>query len=167
MKLSARFTLKTLVHSDTARTRGIGNTPPLRLAKNLTLLARRLDAVQALLHHPLEISSGFRSPALNAEIGGSQTSRHMSGLAADFTCQKSGPPFQVCRRIAGSKIPFDQLIYEFGDRQDGGWIHISFARRARRRTMSICLGRKGYRRGLRRCPRLILSKDAGPPLSRG
>ncbi len=95
MKLSARFTLKTLVHSDTARTRGIGNTLPLRLAKNLTLLARRLDAVQALLHHPLEISSGFRSPALNAEIGGSQTSRHMLGLAVDFTCQKSGSPFQV------------------------------------------------------------------------
>src|SRR5258708_12667461 len=102
MKLSARFTLKTLVHSDTARTRGIGNTPPLRLAKNLTLLARRLDAVQALLHHPLEISSGFRSPALNAEIGASQTSPHISGLAADFTSQKSRPPFQASRRIPPS-----------------------------------------------------------------
>src|SRR6266568_6731254 len=155
MRLSARFTLRTLVHSDTARARGIGNTPPLRLMKNLTLLARRLDAVQALLRHPLEISSGFRSPALNAEIGGSQTSRHMLGLAADFTCRKSGPPFHVCRRVARSTIPFDQLIYEFGDQQDGGWIHLSFARRARRRIMSICLGRSGYRRGLRRCPKLV------------
>ncbi|TMG74568.1 MAG: peptidase M15 [Betaproteobacteria bacterium] len=153
MKLSAHFALRTLIHSDTARMRGIDNTPPLRLAKNLTLLARRLDAVQALLHHPLAISSGFRSPALNAEIGGSQTSGHMLGLAADFTCQKSGSPFQVCRRIAGSKIPFDQLIYEFGDRQDGGWIHISFARRARRRIMTVCLGHQRYRRGLRRCPK--------------
>src|SRR6266545_962468 len=150
MKLSTRFTLRTLIQSDTARAREIENGPPLRLVKNLTLLARKLDAVQALLHHPLEISSGFRSPALNAEIGGSRTSRHMSGLAADFTCKKFGSPFQVCRRIARSKIPFDQLIYEFGDRQDGGWIHISFARRARRGTMSICLGRPGYRRGLRR-----------------
>jgi len=155
MKLSARFTLRTLVHSDTARARGIGNTPPLRLGKNLTLLARRLDAVQALLRHPLEISSGFRSHALNAEIGGSRTSRHTLGLAADFTCKKFGSPFHVCRRVARSTIPFDQLIYEFGDRQDGGWIHISFARRARRRTMSICLGRPGYRRGLRRCPKLV------------
>jgi hypothetical protein len=156
MKLSARFTLATLVHSDTARTRGIENAPPFRRVKNLTFLARRLDAVQALLRHPLEISSGFRSPALNAEIGGSQTSRHMSGLAADFICRKFGSPFQVCRRIAGSKISFDQLIYEFGDRQDGGWIHISFARRAGRRTMSICLGRPSYRRGLRRCPTLTI-----------
>ncbi|HEX4797978.1 MAG TPA: D-Ala-D-Ala carboxypeptidase family metallohydrolase [Burkholderiales bacterium] len=154
MKLSARFTLGTLVQSDTARMRGIKNTPALRLVKNLTLLARRLDAVQALLHHPLEISSGFRSPALNTEIGGSRTSRHTLGLAADFTCRKFGSPFQVCRRLARSTIPFDQLIYEFGDRQDGGWIHISFARRPRRRTMSICLGRPGYRRSLRRCPKL-------------
>src|SRR5712691_13364192 len=100
MKLSARFALRTLVHSDTARTRGIENTPALSLGKNLTLLARRLDAVRALLRHPLEISSGFRSPALNAEIGGSRTSRHMSGFAADFTCRNFGSPFQVCRRIA-------------------------------------------------------------------
>jgi hypothetical protein len=154
MKLSARFTLRTLVHSDTARTRGIKNTPPLRLVKNLTLLARRLDAVQTLLRRPLAISSGFRSPALNAEIGGSRTSHHTLGFAADFTCRKSGSPFQVCLRIAGSTIPFDQLIYEFGDQQDGGWIHISFARPARRRVMTICLGRQGYRRGLRRCPKL-------------
>ena len=124
MKLSAHFTLGTLTRSDTARMRAIENRPPLRLVKNLSLLARRLDAVQALLHHPLAISSGFRSPALNAEIGGSRTSRHTLGLAADFTCKKFGSPFQVCGRIARSKIPFDQLIYEFGDRQDGGWIHI-------------------------------------------
>ncbi|TMG79258.1 MAG: peptidase M15 [Betaproteobacteria bacterium] len=153
MKLSAHFALRTLIHSDTARMRGIDNTPPLRLAKNLTLLARRLDAVQALLRHPLEISSGFRSAVLNAEIGGSKTSRHMLGLAADVTCRKFGTPYEVCRRIAKSTILFDQLIYEFGNRQDGGWIHISFARRARRRIMTVCLGHQRYRRGLRRCPK--------------
>jgi|SRR5713101_359739 len=120
MKLSAHFTLRTLIQSDTARVRAIENRPPLRLVKNLTHLARRLDAVQALLHHPSAISSGFRSPALNAEIGGSRTSRHTLGLAADFTCKKFGSPFHVCRRVARSTIPFDQLIYEFGDQQDGG-----------------------------------------------
>jgi len=162
MKLSSHFALGTLTGSDTARMRGIENKPPLRLMKNLTHLARRLDAVQALLHHPLAISSGFRSPVLNSEVGGSRTSHHTQGFAVDFTCKKFGSPFQVCRRIACSTMPFDQLIYEFGNRPDGGWIHISFARRARRRIMTICLGRQGYRRGLRRSPKL-----PGSPLSRG
>lgn len=151
MKLSAHFSLRTLTHSDTARALGIGNAPPLRLMRNLALLARRLDAIQALLHRPLAISSGFRSPAVNAEVGGSTGSRHTLGLAADFTCKEFGTPFEVCRRIAGSAIPFDQLIYEFGNRPDGGWIHVSFARGSRRKIMTICLGIPRYRRGLRRC----------------
>jgi len=151
MKLSAHFTLRTLTHSDTARTRGISNAPPLRLVRNLALLARRMDAIQALLHRPLAISSGFRSPAVNMEVGGSTKSQHTLGLAADFTCREFGSPFEVCRRIAGSAIPFDQLIYEFGNRTDGGWIHVSFARSSRRKVMTICLGIQRYRRGLRRC----------------
>ena len=151
MKLSAHFTLRVLTHSDTARLRGIDNRPPPNLVKNLRLLARNLDSVRAMLHGPLEISSGFRSPVLNAEVGGSRTSRHTLGLAADFTCRKFGTPFEICRRIMRSTIRFDQLIYEFGDRADGGWIHLSFARRARRRTMTICLGNQRYRRGLLRC----------------
>lgn len=154
MKLSAHFTLRTLIHSDTARARDIGNAPPLRLVRNLALLARRLDAIQALLHRPLAISSGFRSPAVNIEVGGSTKSRHTLGLAADFTCRQFGSPFRVCRRIAASPIPFDQLIYEFGNRPDGGWIHVSFARRSRRKILTICLGLQGYRRGLRRCAKL-------------
>ncbi|HKC54147.1 MAG TPA: D-Ala-D-Ala carboxypeptidase family metallohydrolase [Burkholderiales bacterium] len=154
MKLSAHFALRGLTQSDTARARGIENKPPLRLMKNLKHLARKLDAVQTLLHHPLAISSGFRSPVLNSEVGGSRASHHTLGFAADFTCRKFGSPLQVCRRIACSTIPFDQLIYEFGNRPDGGWIHISFARCARRRVMTICLGSQGYRRGLGRCPRL-------------
>jgi len=154
MKLSAHFSLRTLTHSDTARAHGFGNAPPLRLVGNLALLARRLDSIQALLHRPLAISSGFRSPAVNAKVGGSARSYHTLGLAADFTCKQFGSPFQVCRRIASSTIPFDQLIYEFGNRNDGGWIHVSFARRSRRRIMTICLGIQRYRRGLRRCAKL-------------
>jgi len=154
MKLSAHFSLGALIHSDTARAQGLSNAPPLRLVKNLVRLARRLDEIQALLRRPLEISSGFRSPQVNRQVGGSAKSRHTLGLAADFTCRHFGSPFQVCRRIAGSAIPFDQLIYEFGNRADGGWIHVSFAYRSRRKIMTICLGSQRYRRGLRRCARL-------------
>jgi len=151
MKLSAHFSMRTLTRSDAARDNGFSNAPPLRLVRNLALLPRRMDSIQALLHRPLTISSGFRSTAVNAKVGGSTRSHHTLGLAADFTCRQFGSPFQVCRRIASSTIPFDQLIYEFGDRTDGGWIHVSFAKGSRRKIMTICLGIQRYRRGLRRC----------------
>ena len=154
MKLSAHFTLRTLTHSDTARALGIANTPPLRLVKNLARLARSLEAIRSLLQRPLLISSGFRSPVLNAEVGGSRTSHHTLGLAADFTCKQFGSPFEICRRLRRSTIPFAQLIYEFGNRDDGGWIHVSFARKSRRKIMTICLGDKRYRRGLHRCSKV-------------
>jgi len=151
MRLSAHFTFRALTRSDTARVQRIDNGPPPNLVKNLAFLARKLDAIRAVLHGPLEISSGFRSRELNSAIGGSRTSRHTLGLAADFICRKSGSPFEVCRRISRSTVPFDQLIYEFGDRKDGGWIHVSFAKRARRKVMTISLGHPRYRPGLHRC----------------
>jgi hypothetical protein len=151
--LSVHFTLAALVASETARRLAIPNRPPIGILRNLRRLARGLDRVRRLLGHRLEISSGYRSAALNREVDGSPRSRHQAGLAADFVCRPYGTPYQVCGRLVRARIPFDQLIYEYGDRPDGGWVHIGFGRRARRRTLTIRSGGRGYRPGIRPCLR--------------
>lgn len=142
-KLSRSFTLARLVHSDTARTEGIDNTPPPDVIENLRVLASGLDEVQRLLGHPLRISSGYRSPALNEFVGGTAGSQHCLGLAADFTCPKFGAPMAVARAIAESNVHFDQCILEFGR-----WVHLSFNSTPRRRVLTIYSAAAGYIEGL-------------------
>jgi hypothetical protein len=142
-RLSRYYTLARLTHSDTAARCGIDNAPPEALLPNLRLLARGLDRVRRLLGHPLEISSAYRCPELNAAVGGVPTSQHALGLAADFTCPGFGPPLAVARAIRDSDVDFDQCIYEFAE-----WIHLSFSPAARRRTLTIYDAREGYLEGL-------------------
>ena len=131
------------MHSDTAREHGIDNTPPPELIPNLRLLARGLDRIRLLLGHPLEISSGYRSSALNAAVGGARNSQHAQGFAADFTCPGFGPPLAIARALRGSAIAFDTVILEFDE-----WIHVSFTATPRRRVMTIYDTKEGYLDGL-------------------
>jgi hypothetical protein len=142
-RLSRYYTLARLTHSDTARERGIDNTPPAELIPNLRLLARGLDRIRLLLGHPLEISSGYRSPALNAVVGGAPNSQHSQGLAADFACPGFGPPLAIARALRDSRIAFDTVIYEFEE-----WIHVSFTAAPRRRVLTIYDAKEGYLDGL-------------------
>jgi zinc D-Ala-D-Ala carboxypeptidase len=151
-RLSPHFSLKQLIISETAARRGLNNRPPVRVVRRLRRLAAGLERVARLTGHELHVSSAYRGPALNALVGGSGTSHHMLGLAADFICPRFGSPFRICRAILRSGMRFDQLIYEHGDAEDGGWVHLSFAPKMRRRLLTICKARGTYQRGLRRCP---------------
>lgn len=151
-KLSSRFTLKKLIVSETAAQRGLDNQPPIRVVKRLRRLAAGLERVTAITGRELKVTSAYRGPSLNALVGGSKTSHHMLGLAADFTCPGFGSPFRICKAIMSSAMPFDQLIYEHGDAEDRGWVHLSFGPKMRRRVLTICKARGRYQRGLRRCP---------------
>jgi zinc D-Ala-D-Ala carboxypeptidase len=151
-KLSPRFTLKKLIVSETAAQRGLDNRPPLRVVRRLRRLAAGLERVAAITGRELTVTSAYRNRTLNALVGGSSTSHHMRGLAADFTCPRFGSPFRICRAILRGAVRFDQLIYEHGDAEDGGWVHLSFAPKMRRRVLTLCRARGKYQRGLRRCP---------------
>ena len=143
MQLTPCFSLAQLCASETAHKRGIANAPPDELLPNLARLAGGLEQVQALLGAPIVLSSGYRCPALNAAVGGTASSQHCQGLAADFTCPAFGDPMDVARAIRDSHIVFDQCILEFGR-----WVHLSFSPAPRRRTLSIYDGKQGYLAGL-------------------
>lgn len=119
MKLTEHFTLEELTFSQTAVRKGIENEPSEAVKRNLKTLAEGLEKVRSILIHPIRISSGYRSFYLNKAIGGSITSAHMDGYAADFT-SNFGSPNEIVRTLKRHGIKCDQCICE------GTWVHISF-----------------------------------------
>lgn len=144
MNLSENFTLEEATRSQTAARRGIDNTPTPEVIANMTEAAGQLEAVRTMLNAPLDISSWYRSPKLNAAIGGSASSAHVHGYAIDFTARGPWTPLSVCEAIRDAGIAFDQLIYE------GAWTHISFAPAMRQQIMTARFsgGKTTYTQGL-------------------
>lgn len=132
MNLSQHFTLAEMTVSETAARRGIDNDPPPDVVERLKHTALGLEAVRIRLGAPIVVSSGYRSPALNAAIGGAQNSDHTRGDAADFICPGFGAPSTIVSALKDSGIQFDQLIEEFGR-----WVHISFGPRMRGQVLRI------------------------------
>ena len=80
------FTKSELTRSDTARTLKIDNTPTPEASAALdALMWNALDPIRRMWGKPIIVNSGYRCPKLNAAIGGSATSQHMKGEAADIT----------------------------------------------------------------------------------
>ena len=122
--LSPHFTVHEFTRSATAIRKGIDNTPTAEVLENLKLLAESLERVRSILDRPLYITSGYRSPKLNAAIGSRPTSAHVKGLAADFECPEFGDPEVVMRKLVQHlpEIGADKLILEF---PPDGWLHLS------------------------------------------
>ena len=120
MKLSKYFELEEFLVSEYATRNGIDNRPGPGIHIRLERLAESLDEVRELLGHPIIITSGYRTEALNRAVGGVKTSDHIKGLAADFICPRYGPPAIVCAAIRDSGIKFRQLINEYNR-----WTHFA------------------------------------------
>lgn len=91
-----------------------------------TLCETLLEPVRALFGLAVIIHSGYRCEALNKKVGGSPTSQHRLGQAADFHVQgldDAAGQAHVFERIAASGMAFGQLIDEYNGR--ARWIHIS------------------------------------------
>ncbi len=127
MKLTQNFSLSELTRSQTATRRGIENQPNDEQLANLVALCECvLQPIRDHFGKSVRISSGLRVPELNAAIGGSTTSDHCRGMAADIEV----PPvdnLELARWIEGSGLAFRQLILEYYDgTPDSGWIHVSY-----------------------------------------
>ena len=80
---------------------------------------------------PIIITSGYRPPELNRLIGGSPSSQHLTGQAADIRAVGKSPETvfrQLDRMLA---LPIDQLIFEFRS-----WVHVSIADEPRRQMLT-------------------------------
>lgn len=125
MKLSNNFKLNELIYSSTAEANGINNYPSNREKDNLIRLCINvLQPIRYLWGKPIYINSGYRNPILNRLVGGSNTSAHMEGCAADITVgnkEDNKKLFELIKFLhQEGDIEFDQLISE----KDCQWIHI-------------------------------------------
>ena len=121
MQLTQNFTLEEMCASQVAARRGLDNTPAANELANLKRVAAVMEIVRAILGQPIHVDSGYRSPLVNASVGGVSTSAHCRGLACDFVCPAFGTPTEVALAILKSDIDYDQLILEYG------WVHLGLA----------------------------------------
>lgn len=129
MNLSPHFTLEELTASNKAKALKIDNTPTPAILENLKALALALELARSVIGKPLKISSGYRCPALNKAIGGSSTSAHTLGYAADFTVAGMTPR-QICEKIIAAGLHLDQIILEdvSPSNPDGVWVHYGISK---------------------------------------
>ena len=128
MWLSESFHISEFTRSQTASRQGIDNSPSQEHLDNLVQLCTYvLEPVCVAYQTKVEVSSGYRSPALNTAVGGSKTSQHCNGMAADIEI----PGIDNCDLAAwiADNLEFDQLILEFHRHEAGpndGWVHVSY-----------------------------------------
>jgi len=127
MKLAPNFTfneMTTTGQSDLLASNRAEARASTDVMLRLHLVAAVLQQVRDHFGKPVVITSGYRGPTLNARIGGSRTSQHMKGEAADFHV-KGVDLTEVFRWIEGSGLRFGQLILEGQQQDKPTWIHLS------------------------------------------
>lgn len=118
IKLSPNFTVQECQHSDYARENGIDNVLPIEYYKNAIDIAEKILEPIRKQFGAFSPLSWYRSPEVNAAVGGSKTSDHMLGAAVDISI-KGIDNMILAHWIAGS-LKFKQVILE------KGWVHCSF-----------------------------------------
>jgi len=136
MKLSKNFTLAEMLESQTARRHGIDEQfmPPAKVVDNLQALVKNILQPLRDKVGPISVSSGYRCKRVNTIIKGAASSQHLTGQAADIKGANNKALFDA---IIEMKLPFDQLIWEFGTKANPAWVHVSFGPRNRRQVLYI------------------------------
>lgn len=123
MKISDNFTYEEMINSPTAKKNGINNTPDEKSKANIIRLVKEvLQPLRDEYQKPIVVTSGYRCYQLNKLVGGSTTSQHLLGQAADIISNNNSDLFNLVKQmIADGRLKVGQLIDEKGL----SWIHIS------------------------------------------
>jgi hypothetical protein len=123
MDLTKNFPLREMLRSQSATRLGFEEqfNPGQDIINNLRLLCENiLQPLRDSLGRGVFVNSGYRAPRTNESVGGSKTSQHLTGQAADIEVGHLTIE-QLYQRIKNSGLPFDQLIQEFDQ-----WVHVSY-----------------------------------------
>lgn len=125
-KLSKYITYGEATYSGFALRNGLDNNPSEVQLANIRKLCEVLDIIRDYYNKPILITSLYRSPAVNAGVGGSKTSEHVANgnsAACDFTI-KGVSVNKLFNDIRNNAIwvKFNQVIQEFGS-----WVHFSYS----------------------------------------
>lgn len=135
------FTVAEMLKSQTAEKNQINNTPSVEVEQNIEELLGVLDGLREFYGKPIKITSGYRCTELNKLVGGSPTSAHVIGYAADL--QPIGDTFEnfkasVLKWLKKSRVKFDQCIIERN--KSTQWVHFGlFNRKGQQRGQQFSL----------------------------
>ena len=127
MNLTKNFTLSEMTKSETALRHGMANDPSETEIENLRVLCENvLQKVRDHYGKGVKVNSGYRHPLVNSKVGGSTTSDHCKGFAADI--EIPGIPNAELAEWIAEHMEFRQLILEFYTPgvPDSGWVHVSY-----------------------------------------
>jgi len=140
MKISAHLDLSEVTRSETAERKGISNMPTPEHLENFKKLAENIfEPIRKHFGKPIHLSSGYRSKALNTAIGGSLSSQHCKGEAIDIDMDGSsnGVTNRMVFDYIRTNLNFDQLIWEFGTKDNPDWVHVSFSSTGKQRKQVL------------------------------
>jgi len=128
MQLTTHISLTEATKSNTAERLGIDNFPNSYILSKMQETATQLfEPLRIFVGEPIYISSFYRSPELNKVIGGSSRSQHCKGEAIDIDDVYSNRYTNADYfNYIKENLPFDQLIWEFGDDENPSWVHMSY-----------------------------------------
>jgi hypothetical protein len=136
-RVSKHISLKEAIKSRTAMKHGISNTPNEAELATMKITANNMfEPLREYHGKPIGISSFFRSPKVNSKVGGSSTSQHVRGEAIDIDADiyDNGITNAEIFHFIKDNLDFDQLIWEFGDQNNPGWVHVSHTSRRKNRN---------------------------------
>lgn len=128
MKLTAHYDLAEFTRSESAKREGLDNTPTPEHLENIKILCEKVLEPIRLRFGPINISSGYRGKMLNHFIGGAVNSDHCLGRAADIDMDDVGTGVtntEVFNYIKDN-LDYDQLIWEFGNKEKPDWVHVGY-----------------------------------------
>ena len=153
IRVAQNFTLPELVKSSTAERLGISNMPDsAQTLVNLVNVANHILQPVRDQFGPIRVNSVYRGLPLNKAVGGSKTSQHCKGEAADFESSRIGNYKLAC--WCRDNLEFDQLILEFYTQGEpsSGWVHCSYRtdgqNRGKINTALRIKGKTVYKTGL-------------------
>jgi zinc D-Ala-D-Ala carboxypeptidase len=140
MRLSEHLSLAEVTRSDSAKRKGIINNPTAEHLENFKKLAEKVfEKIRNHFGVPIHISSGYRSKELNDAVGGSKTSQHSTGEAIDIDMDGSsnGVTNAMVFNYIKDNLEFDQLIWEFGTKENPDWVHVSYESSGKQRKQIL------------------------------
>ena len=137
-KISQNITYKEAIHSNTAKRRGIDNTPSEVQVLSMKLLADKVfEPLRKWVGGPIKVNSFFRSVALNDAIGGAASSQHCKGQAIDIDDVYGRKTNAEMYKWIQENLDYDQMIWEFGTDTQPNWIHVSYVSKEENRNKCL------------------------------
>ena len=93
-RVSEFFTVKEVTQNDSRRVPSEGS----EVEANVLALAKELDTVRRRWGSPIGVTSWYRPPMVNEEVGGAENSQHLTGRAADIYT------------VEGNPLEFEQIL---------------------------------------------------------